>query len=157
MLLKKILLLLIFTNAINFSFSQEKRLKVYAFVAEECPVSIAMASSLRSVSESYASAKTEFYLVFPMSTSTAEAAALFQTENKLSRFIIKIDRYQTLTKKLGALVSFSPSGIPLLTQVFITAISSSESELWFFNPEYVASAFHGGITFDSVTYATILP
>lgn len=105
MLLKKIFLLFILTNVVNFCFSQEAKIKVYAFVAEECPVSISMAPALKSISEKYAGTQTEFYLVFPMATSTAEAAEAFKTENNLTQFTVKVDRYQTLTKKLSASVT----------------------------------------------------
>lgn len=97
------MLLLFFLNNLSLCFSQEAKIKVYVFVAEECPVSLAMTPSLRSVSEQYAAA--EFYLVFPMTTSTAEGAEAFKKENKLSRFSIKVDHYQTLTKKMGATVT----------------------------------------------------
>ena len=102
--LKKILLLFIFINIINFSFSQEKKIKVYAFVAEECPVSIFMAASLKSVADRYAG-HAEFYLIFPMSTSDYTSAETFKKENKLTHFTVKVDKYQTLTKKLGASVT----------------------------------------------------
>lgn len=77
---------------------------MYAFVTEECPVSIFMAASLKSVAERYANENTAFYLVFPFSTSTEETAALFKAENKLAQFSTKVDRHQSLTKKLGATV-----------------------------------------------------
>ena len=66
----------------NFCFSQQQKIKVYAFVAEECPVSIFMAASLKTVSERYAGS-AEFYLVFPMSTSDYATAELFKKSNKL--------------------------------------------------------------------------
>jgi len=104
MLRKKILLLFILLNSITICFSQEQKIKVYAFVAEECPVSIFMAASLKRVAERYAG-NAEFYLVFPMSTSDYASAELFKKENELTEFSIKVDKYQTLTKKLGALVT----------------------------------------------------
>jgi len=104
MLSKKILLLLALTISANFCFSQEPKIKVYAFVAEECPVSIFMAASLKKVAEQY-TGSAAFYLVFPMSTSDQASAEIFKKENELTEFVVKIDKYQMLTKKLGASVT----------------------------------------------------
>jgi hypothetical protein len=104
MLIKRIALCFALVISANFSFSQEKRVNVYAFVTEECPISIFMASSLKNVAEIYGS-KVNFYLVFPFSTSSNKTAAAFKTENLLTTFIIKIDKEQRLTKKLGATVT----------------------------------------------------
>lgn len=104
MLLKKILSVLILLTAVNICFAQEQKIKVYAFVAEECPVSIFMAASLKRVAENYAG-NAQFFLVFPMSTSDYTTAELFKKENGLTDFTIKVDKHQTLTKKLGASVT----------------------------------------------------
>lgn len=101
---KKIFLLFIFASGINCCFSQEKKVSVYAFVAEDCPISIFMASSLKSVADIYA-AKVNFYLVFPFSTSTNKTATAFKTKNQLTQFITKVDKEQRITKKLGATVT----------------------------------------------------
>ncbi|MEO8112182.1 MAG: hypothetical protein ABI594_19180 [Ginsengibacter sp.] len=102
--IKKILLLPILVIAVNSCFSQNKKINVYAFVSEDCPISIYMAPSLKSVAEQYAT-KINFYLVFPLATSTRKTAALFKTQHKLSSFIIKLDSTQAITKKLGAVVT----------------------------------------------------
>ncbi len=102
--LKKILLLITLATSINFCFSQEKKISVYAFVAEDCPISIFMAPSLKSIADRY-TGKVNFYLVFPFSTSTGKSASLFKTENKLALFINKVDKDQSITKKLGATVT----------------------------------------------------
>lgn len=104
MLLKKPLLFVLLMTGATFCFSQEKKIKVYAFVAEECPVSIFMAASLKSVAERYAG-NAVFYLVFPMATSDYATAEAFKKENKLAQFAVRVDKYQTLTKKLGASVT----------------------------------------------------
>jgi hypothetical protein len=102
--IKKLLLLFLFLNTAVFCFSQEKKISVYAFVAEECPISIFMASSLKTVADSYAG-KVDFYLVFPFSTSTDKTAAAFKKTNQLTHFITKIDNDQRITKTLGANVT----------------------------------------------------
>ena len=104
MLIKKIILLFLFAVSTIFCFSQEKKINVYAFVAEECPISIFMASSLKSVADMYAG-KVNFYLVFPFSTSTHKSATAFKTKNQLTRFILKVDKDQRITKKLSATVT----------------------------------------------------
>jgi peroxiredoxin len=101
---KKIILLLTLAMSINYSFSQEKKICVYAFVAEDCPISIFMASSLKTVAEMYAG-KINFYLVFPFSTSTNKSATAFKSKNKLTLFTNKIDKDQRITQQLGATVT----------------------------------------------------
>jgi hypothetical protein len=101
---KKILLLLILTTSITCSFAQEKKVSVYAFVAEDCPISIFMASSLKTVADMYAD-KINFYLVFPFSTSTNKSATAFKTKNQLTRFVTRVDKDQRITHKLGATVT----------------------------------------------------
>jgi|SRR5687768_12807765 len=104
MLIKKTIFLFLFVNSTIFCFSQEKKINVYAFVAEECPISIFMASSLKSIANLYAG-KINFYLVFPFSTSTNKSATAFKTKNQLTQFITKVDKDQRITKKLGATVT----------------------------------------------------
>jgi hypothetical protein len=112
---KQWLLLQIFTTNITCCFSQEKKINVYAFVAEDCPISIFMASSLKSVANRYAD-KINFYLVFPFITSTNKTANSYKVKNKLYQFIIKIDKGQLITNKLGATVT---------PEVVITGLSDS--------------------------------
>ena len=104
MALKKILLIIIFTTSINFCFSQHKKVSVYAFVAEECPISIFMAPSLKNIADQYAG-NIDFYLVFPFSTSTVKSASSFKRKNKLALFTAKIDKDQSITKKMGATIT----------------------------------------------------
>ena len=104
MLIKKIAFLLLFAMGVNSCFSQDKKINVYAFVAEECPISIYMASALKDVAGNYGD-KANFYLVFPFSTSTHEKAGAFKAENLLTAFTIKMDKAHRLTKKLGATVT----------------------------------------------------
>ena len=104
MLIKKIILLFLFAVSTIFCFSQEKKINVYAFVSEECPISIFMASSLKAVAERYAD-KVNFYLVFPFLTSTNKTATAFKTKNQLTRFITKVDKDQQITRKLSATVT----------------------------------------------------
>lgn len=100
---KKIILFSFFIILSVASFCQ-KKINVYAFVAEECPISIFMASHLKAAAEKYGD-KINFYLVFPFTTSTKKSALVFQSENKLKQFIIKMDAEQAITKKYGAKVT----------------------------------------------------
>jgi hypothetical protein len=104
MRIKKILFLFVFITGVYSCFSQEKKISVYAFVAEECPISIFMASSLKTVADRYAG-EVNFYLVFPFSTSTYKTADAFRKTNQLTHFIARIDKDQHITKSLGASVT----------------------------------------------------
>jgi hypothetical protein len=104
MIIKKVVFLFLFVSSTIFCFSQEKKINVYAFVAEECPISIFMASSLKTVADRYAG-KVNFYLVFPFSTSTNKSATEFKKQHQLTQFITKVDIQQQITKKLRARVT----------------------------------------------------
>lgn len=88
----------------KFTFAQPKSIHVYAFVAEECPISIYMADALSEISQVYYS-KVDFNLVFPLKSSTNKTADLFKTKNKLPLYNIIVDKEQTISKKLGATIT----------------------------------------------------
>ena len=73
-------------------------------MAEECPISIFMATSLKAVADSYEK-DANFYLVFPVSSSTEASAATFKKKHQLQQFKIIIDSTQQLTTTLGARVT----------------------------------------------------
>lgn len=103
-ILNKIVFLSLFAMAASCCAAQEKKISVYAFVAEECPISIFMAPSLKSVSDLY-TGRVNFYLVFPFSTSTSQTAAAFKARNHLTQFTTRVDQDRRLTKKLKATVT----------------------------------------------------
>lgn len=84
--------------------AQTKKVNVYVFVAEDCPVSIYMTKTLKTISESF-SASAGFYLVFPMQSSSAKKAETFRKKYGLTGFTNKIDYYQSLAQKLGATIT----------------------------------------------------
>lgn len=88
----------------KLTFAQAKTIHVYAFVAEECPISIYMAGALSEISQSYYS-KADFNLVFPLKSSNTKTANLFKTKNKLPLYNIVIDKNQGISKNLGASVT----------------------------------------------------
>ncbi|MBK7762939.1 MAG: hypothetical protein IPI46_06150 [Bacteroidetes bacterium] len=101
--MKKIaIFILLFFNFI--CDAQVKPIKVYVFVAEECPISIFMCSSLKNIAEVY-SDKADFILVFPLKTSTLKTANKFKSKNKLQQFAVRMDNQQTFTKQMGATVT----------------------------------------------------
>ncbi len=100
----KNIILSLFVFSCCFCFSQTKKINVYTFIAEECPISIYMCKDLKTISAAY-SDKANFYLVFPLQTSTAKTATKFKAKNKLAEFNIIVDNQQTLTKKLGASIT----------------------------------------------------
>lgn len=100
----KIFLTIIFFFVFANSFAQTKNIKVYVFAAEQCPICIYMAKSLATISNSFKN-NADFYLVFPLKTSTVKTAINFKTKNKLTNFFIIVDAQQSLTKKLGAKIT----------------------------------------------------
>lgn len=104
MISKKILLSFIIVINLTLCSAQGKTINVYAFVAEDCPISIFMTTSLKTVAATY-DGKVNFYLVFPFSTSTSQTASQFKLKNNLSSFTVILDNDQQLTKKFGATVT----------------------------------------------------
>jgi thiol-disulfide isomerase/thioredoxin len=100
----KILVSILFFFVCVTGFTQTKNINVYVFAAEECPICIYMAKSLAVISESYAG-KVSFNLVFPLKSSSYKTAAAFKTKNKLTNFLITMDKRQLLAKKLGATIT----------------------------------------------------
>ena len=84
--------------------SAQKNLRVYVFVAEECPISIYMASPLREAYRQFGE-QADFYAVFPSSNSTEETAAAFLRDYELTDFAIKLDTDKTFCRKTGATVT----------------------------------------------------
>ncbi len=99
-LLAAIFLFLVFSTG----YAQKKDINVFAFVAEDCPISIFMATTLKAMGDSYKD-RINFYLVFPFATSDEQTARLFKEKNKLVDYIIKIDRDQSITKRYHASVT----------------------------------------------------
>lgn len=97
-------LAIIFNSISLLAFTQEKKISVYAFVAEECPISIYMASPLHNIAEQY-DAQANFYLVFPVATSTEKTAGKFRSKYKLNKFENRLDSDHTITRNYGALVT----------------------------------------------------
>jgi hypothetical protein len=101
--MKIFLFLFIITSSIC-TLAQPKTIHVYAFVAEECPISIYMAGALSEIAQSYNS-KADFNLVFPLKSSNNKTTSLFKTKNKLPLYNIILDKDQGISKKLGATVT----------------------------------------------------
>jgi thiol-disulfide isomerase/thioredoxin len=100
----KIFIFLCMLFCFKFTFAQTKDIHVYAFVAEECPISIYMAGALSEIAQSYNS-KADFNLVFPLKSSNNKTANLFKTKNKLPLYNIVLDKNQSISKQLGATVT----------------------------------------------------
>jgi peroxiredoxin len=101
---KQFLLIPVMLLLMKLGSSQSKTINVYAFVSEDCPISIFMTASLKSVATMH-EGKANFFLVFPFSTSTSQTAAQFKTKYELTAFTVKMDKQQRLTKTLGATVT----------------------------------------------------
>ena len=102
--MKRYLLILIGLFFIAAANGQTDRAKVYVFVAEDCPVSIYMTTTLKSISTQYV-ATADFYLVFPLPNSTAKTSTAFKEQYSLSDYTCIVDKKQNLSKKLGAAIT----------------------------------------------------
>lgn len=79
-------------------------LRIYAVLAEECPISIAVAPTLAALQDD-ASASVKFFAIFPVKTSTPKTAKTFLQRHRMAAFVHLDDETQTLTKSLGATVT----------------------------------------------------
>ena len=100
----KIFLFLFILSCSKCIVAQPKNIHVYAFVAEECPISIYMAGALSEIAQFYYS-KADFNLVFPLKSSNNKTASSFKTKNKLPLYNIVLDKKQHISKQLGATVT----------------------------------------------------
>ncbi len=101
--MKRIILSFIFLSCCFGSFSQ-KNIKVYVFLAEECPVCNFVASSLSKTSDQFLE-DVDFIAVFPQRISNIKTASLFKKKYGLTNFEIKIDKDQTITSKYNASIT----------------------------------------------------
>lgn len=76
----------------------------YIFIAEECPISIYMASDLRKLYADYSS-HCDFHLVFPVRKSSEATARAFAEQHQLTGMNIIIDREQDIVQKYEAEVT----------------------------------------------------
>lgn len=86
------------------SLTAQERLRVYVFVAEECPISIAMADPLDEVSTDY-SERVDFIAVFPNLKSDDISIRAFLGRHGLDNFSPQLDPDQALARQLGAKVT----------------------------------------------------
>ena len=88
-----------FTNA-----DAPKPLDAYIFIAEECPISIYMASDLRKLYADYGS-QCDFHLVFPVRKSSKSTAEAFTEQHRLTGMSIIMDKQQEIVKRYQAEVT----------------------------------------------------
>lgn len=101
--MKKYIILILFSLTAAYSQAQ-KKLTVYVFMAEECPVCNYVAKSLQSTSIKYKD-EVNFVAVFPQRLSNIKTASLFKKKYNLDLFTIEIDKEQKITSKLNASVT----------------------------------------------------
>ena len=82
----------------------QKSLKVYVFLAEECPISIYMVQPLRKVAGQF-NAQADFYAVFTKRNSNPVSSARFVERYGLEGFSRITDNEQKLARKLGGSVT----------------------------------------------------
>ena len=86
------------------SLQAQEKLKVFVFIAEECPISIYMARPLQQVVKTYQD-KASFHAVFPLKKSTNTSANQFLMQYNLPQFNVILDRDQSITKSMQAMVT----------------------------------------------------
>jgi thioredoxin-related protein len=100
------ILISIFLIAFSGSTNAEdpKPLDAYIFIAEECPISIYMASDLRKLYADY-SDQCDFHLVFPVRKSSEATARAFAEQHQLTGMNVIMDRGQDIVQKYKAEVT----------------------------------------------------
>jgi hypothetical protein len=94
--------LIIFLGSTNAE--DPKPLDAYIFIAEECPISIYMASDLRKLYADYSS-HCDFHLVFPVRKSSQASAEAFARQHQLTGMNVIMDREQDIVQKYKAEVT----------------------------------------------------
>lgn len=89
---------------LSISLSGQREYDVYAFIAEECPISIYMARPLREAAKTQG-VHTNFYAVFPVATSDSNTANEFLTKYGLTAWQARLDPTHMLTNQLKATVT----------------------------------------------------
>ena len=84
--------------------SAQQDIRVYVFLAEECPISIYMVQPLNQVAEKYAG-QADFYAVFPKSNSSQSTAEAFAERYEMRGFSNILDVDQSLSRQLDAVVT----------------------------------------------------
>ena len=101
--MKKIFLIFFTLCLLSTAYGQ-KKLNVYVFVAEECPISIYMARPLKDAMKSFKE-EVNFYAVFPNIKSDNETAHQFLKDYELENFKVMLDPKQTISKKYEATIT----------------------------------------------------
>jgi hypothetical protein len=84
--------------------AEPKPLDAYIFIAEECPISIYMASDLRKLYTDYGE-QCHFHLVFPVHKSSRATAEAFANQHELTGMEIIMDKEQNIVEKYEAAVT----------------------------------------------------
>jgi len=82
----------------------QQDIRVYVFLAEECPISIYMVQPLNQVVEQYGG-QADFFAVFPKSNSSEATATAFADRYQMKGFSNILDVDQALSKRLDAVVT----------------------------------------------------
>ena len=88
---------------LSFSFAQD-RPQIYVFLAEECPISIAMASPLRELATNLGE-EVELIAVFPNLKSDQITIRAFLGRHDLSQWQPILDPAQEISRRWGAKVT----------------------------------------------------
>jgi len=98
---------LLFIISLLLSFhlsSQNKGIKVYVVIAEDCPICNYMGRTLSDVAETYKD-KVEFYAVFPVKRSNYKTINAFKKKYNLEAFESILDSDQLIVRKYNATVT----------------------------------------------------
>lgn len=100
-----IILSIIIAGLCGLAHQEEtKPLDAYIFIAEECPISIYMASDLRKLYADYGD-QCHFHLVFPVHKSSRATAEAFASQHELTGMEIIMDKEQKVVEMYEAAVT----------------------------------------------------
>ncbi len=83
---------------------QDKSIRAYVILAEDCPICNYMGKTLSEVAETYKD-QLEFYAVFPVKRSNYKTINTFKNKYGLEAYESILDSDQALTRKLQATVT----------------------------------------------------
>jgi len=91
----------------SLSFTEgpkEQKVRVYVFVAEECPICNFIGKPMARLANEY-NGQAEFYAVFPNKMSNYKTIFKFKKKYGMEAFLSILDEDQSTTKKYGATVT----------------------------------------------------
>lgn len=102
--MNRLLAVLLLVFAGNIVFAQSKKITVYIFLGETCPICQYHSLTLNQLNTEYASKGVEFIGVFPNPDSDSATIEEFRNEYQIN-FTLQKDKGRQWMKKLGATIT----------------------------------------------------